>query len=172
MNWSDLFIPLVIGGIIVFGLVKGVNVFDAFVEGAFDGMKVVYKITPTMIAIMLAVGMFKASGGLDLLSFFLEPIVSLVLIPKELVPLMLMRPISGTGSLVIFKEIISTYHPDSSIGRIASVMQGSTETTFYTIAMYYGVTKVKKTRHTLLSASAGDITGFILSAVMVILLLP
>jgi spore maturation protein B len=117
-----------------------------------------------MIAIIMVIGMFKASGGLDLISFFLEPVVSLALIPKELVPLMLMRPISGTGALAIFKDIIAAHHPDSHIGRVASVMQGSTETTFYTIAMYYGVTKVKRTRHTLAAASAGDIAGFIFSA--------
>lgn len=162
-----MLIPLVIGGILVFGLVKKVNILDAFIEGASDGMKVVYKITPTMIFIMLAVGMFKASGGLEVLSNLLEPIVSKVKIPKELVPLMLMRPVSGTGALAIFKEIIATHHPDSLIGRIASVMQGSTETTFYTIALYYSVTSVKKTRHTLLSASAGDMTGFIFSALCV-----
>lgn len=166
-----MFIPLIIAGIIVFGLIKKVNVLDAFIEGAFDGMKVVYKITPTMIAIMLAVGMFKASGGLELLSKWLDPFVSAVKIPKELVPLMLMRPISGTGSLAIFKGIITTHHPDSPIGRIASVMQGSTETTFYTIALYYSVTGVKNTRHTLIAATAGDLTGFIFSALCVHLLM-
>ncbi len=171
MKWSDLFIPLVIGGIVVFGILKRVNVFDAFVEGAFAGMKVVYKITPTMIVIMLGVGMLKASGGLDLLSFFFEPLVSIVHIPHELVPLMLMRPISGTGALAVFKDILARYGADTQIGKIASVMQGSTETTFYTIAMYYGVTKVKKTRHTLAAAAAGDATGFVFSALAVLLLM-
>lgn len=166
-----MLIPLVICGIIVYGIVKGVNIFDAFIEGAFDGIKVVYKIMPTMIVIMLSVGMMKASGGLDLLSFFFQPIVSFVHIPHEVVPLMLMRPISGTGALAVYQEIISTSGPDSFVGRVASVMQGSTETTFYTIATYYGVTKVKKTRHTLLSAAVGDITGFIFSAVTVLLLM-
>ena len=171
INWSDLFIPVVIGGIIVHGLVKGVNIFETFTQGAVDGMKVVYRITPTMIIIVMSVSMLKASGGLDLLSLFFEPVVSLVHIPKEVVPLMLIRPISGSGALTVFKEIISTHHPDTYVGRVASVMQGSTETTFYTMAMYYSVTKVKKTRHTLVSAGAGDITGFIFSALTVALIM-
>ncbi len=171
MSWSNLLIPAVIGFIIIYGLFKRINVFETFVEGAFDGLKVAYRITPTMLAITLSVGMLKASGGLELLSFFFEPVVGLAGIPREVVPLMLMRPISGTGALAVFKDIISTYHPDSFIGRVASVMQGSTETTFYTCALYFGVTKVKKTRHTLVSAVAGDLTGFILSAVTVLLLM-
>ncbi|MEA4912563.1 MAG: nucleoside recognition domain-containing protein [Oscillospiraceae bacterium] len=171
MKLSDVLIPFVVAASAVYGMAKGVHIFDAFVEGARDGLKVAWRIAPTMIAITLCVGMFKASGGLDLLSLFLEPVVSLAHIPKEVVPLMLMRPISGTGALAVFKDIIGTYGPDSRIGRVASVMQGSTETTFYTIAVYYGATQVRKTRHTLVSACAGDLTGFILSALTVLLLL-
>jgi spore maturation protein B len=171
ISWTDLIIPLVIGGFIVHGMLKGINVFDAFVEGAFEGLKVAYRITPTMLGIMLAVSMLKASGGLDLLSFFFEPIVGIFRIPREVVPLMLMRPISGTGALAVFKDIISNHHPDSYVGQVASVMQGATETTFYTIALYFGVTKVKKTRHTLVSAAAGDLTGFIFAALTVTLLM-
>lgn len=171
MNLPDLLLPLVICLIVVFGFVKGSNVFEAFLQGAAEGMKVVYRIAPTMICITLCVGMLKASGGLELIAAFIEPAVSLVGIPKEAVPLMLMRPISGTGALSVFKSIISEYGPDSFVGRVVSVMQGSTETTFYTMALYYGVTSVKKTRHTLGAAVCGDLTGFVFSALTVRLLL-
>ncbi len=169
--FSEWLIPVVICAIVVYGFVQGCNILDAFVEGAVEGLKVVYKITPTMIAITLCVGMLKASGGLDLIAAFVEPVVSLARIPKEVVPLMLMRPISGTGALAVFKDIIGRFGPDSYVGRVASVMQGSTETTFYTMALYYGVTKVKKTRHTLVSAVGGDLTGFVVSALTVSLFL-
>ena len=168
---SDWLIPAVICGIVLYGFLHGCNILDAFVEGAVEGMKVVYKITPTMIAITLCVGMLKASGGLDLIAAFVEPLVSLVRIPKEVVPLMLMRPISGTGALAVFKDIIAQNGPDSYVGRVASVMHGSTETTFYTMALYYGVTHVRKTRHTLASAVGADLTGFLFSALTVSLLL-
>ncbi len=171
MKPSDVVIPFVVAAVVVYGLVKGVNIFDAFIEGARDGLKVAYKIAPTMVAIMPCLGMFGASGGLDLLSRFLEPVVSLAGAPKEVVPLMLMRPVSGTGALAVFKSIIAANGPDSFVGRVASVLQGSTETTFYTIALYYGATRVKRTRHTLASACAGDLTGFALSSALVLLLM-
>lgn len=171
MKPSELLIPTTIGVFVVYGLAKGTDIFEAFIEGAFGGLKIALKIAPTMIAITLAVGMFKASGGLDLLSTFLEPVVGLARLPKEVVPLMLMRPISGTGALAIFKDILSSNHPDSYVGRVASVMQGSTETTFYTLALYFGVTAVKNTRHALSSAVVGDLVGFIMSAVTVTILM-
>ncbi|NLC78926.1 MAG: spore maturation protein [Ruminococcaceae bacterium] len=167
MKPSDYLIPVVIAVIFIYGLVKGTNIFEAFIEGAANGLRVAVKIAPTMLAITMGVGMFKASGALDLLSHFFEPVVTLAGLPREVVPLMLIRPISGTGALAIFKDILAEFHPDSYVGKVASVMQGSTETTFYTIALYYGVTSVKKTRHTLLSAAAGDLTGFIMSALTV-----
>ncbi|MEG0832489.1 MAG: spore maturation protein [Oscillospiraceae bacterium] len=168
---ADAVIPATIGLIVVYGMIKGVNVFETFIEGARDGLKIVYRIAPTMLGIMLAVSMFKSSGAMDLLSDALAPVVGIAKIPREVVPLMLMRPVSGTGALAIFKDIISQNGPDSYAGRVASVMQGSTETMFYTIALYYGVTKVKKTRHTLGAAAVGDIAGFIMSALAVTLLM-
>ncbi|MEG1651779.1 MAG: spore maturation protein, partial [Oscillospiraceae bacterium] len=108
---SDWLIPCVICGIIVYGFVKGCNILDAFTEGALEGLRVVYRITPTMIAITLCVGMLKASGGLDLIAAFAEPAVELLHIPKQTVPLMLMRPISGTGALAVFKDIIKDNGP-------------------------------------------------------------
>ena len=171
MKGSDLLIPLTVGAVTVWGLIKGCPVFSVFCEGAAEGLRVVWRIAPTMFAIMLGVGMFKASGGLDLLTDFLVPFVGAAGIPKETVPLMLMRPVSGTGALAVFKDIIAAHGPDSFVGRVASVMQGSTETTFYTVAVYYGATRVKDTRHTLAAAAAGDLAGFLMSALTVALLM-
>ena len=167
MKLTDALIPFAVTAVAVYGMARGVNIFEAFLEGARDGLGVAFRITPTMIAITLCVGMFMASGGFELMSLFLEPLVSLARIPKEVVPLMLMRPISGTGALSVFRDILSAFGPDTRIGRVASVMQGSTETTFYTVAVYYGATHVRDTRHTLGCACAGDLTGFILSALTV-----
>ncbi len=168
---TDLIIPVIISVILIFGLVKGINVFDCFVTGASDGMKTAFKILPSLVALVTAVGMFKASGALDVLTHSLRTIVGTIGIPAEVVPLSLLRPISGSGALVIFEDIITSHGPDSFIGRVASVMQGSTETTFYTIAVYYGATKVKQTRHTLGAALSGDLTGLIVSSFAVTLFL-
>lgn len=167
---GTLMVPLAIAGIIGFGLIRGVPVFDLFLEGAKEGMGVAVRILPALIALVTAVGMFKASGGLDLLSFALEPLGRLVGLPREVLPLTLLRPISGSGAMVIFTDLIQTYGSDSLIGRIASVMQGSTETTFYTVALYYGAAGIRDTRHTIPAAVSADITGFIMSALTVRLL--
>ena len=164
-------VPISIAGIVGYGLVKGAPVFDLFVEGAKEGMGVAVRILPSLVALIVAVGMFKASGGLDLLSFALSPIGNLFGLPREVMPLALMRPVSGSGAMVIFTDIIRTYGPDGVIGRIASVMQGSTETTFYTIAVYYGAAGIKNTRHTVPAALSADVTGFVMSALAVKLLM-
>lgn len=165
--FSNLIIPLIICSIIVFGLVKNVDVFDTFVYGAKKGLFVGIKIIPPLVALMTGVGMFKASGALDIITSNLSGPASLINIPQEVIPLAILRPISGSGALVIFQDILTTHGPDSFVGRVASVMQGSTETTFYTIAVYYGATKITKTRHTLPCALTADLTGFIFSALAV-----
>ena len=124
-----------------------------------------------LIGLMTAIGMFKASGALDMLTAAIRPLAQMVHIPPEVVPLAIVRPISGSGALAVFQDILKSYGPDSLIGQVASVMQGSTETTFYTIAVYYGVTKVQRTRHTLASSLVGDVTGFFMSALTVQLIL-
>ena len=129
------------------------------------------QILPSLIALATAVGMLRVSGALDVLSYALSPLASLLRIPSEVVPLALLRPVSGSSAMVIFQDLLKNYHPDSYIGRVASVMMGSTETTFYTIAIYYGATRVKNIRHSLASSLTADITGFIMSAAAVRLLL-
>ncbi len=163
-------VPLAIAGIVGFGLLRGVKVFDLFVEGAKEGLTTAVSILPALVALVVAVGMFKASGGLDLLSFALEPIGKLLGLPREVIPLSLIRPISGSGAMAIFNDILRSHGPDSLAGRIASVMMGSTETTFYTIAVYYGAAGIKNTRHTIPAALSADISGFFLSALAVKLL--
>lgn len=166
---SSYILPCFIVFILVFGLVKGVDIFDVFISGAKEGLNTSVKILPALIILMTCVGMFKASGGLDVITYALEPITSLLHIPKEIVPLALLRPVSGSGALVIYEDILRSYGADSTIGRVASVLMGSTETTFYTLAVYYGATKIKRTRHTLACSLSGDMTGFIMSSLIVYL---
>jgi len=168
---NHFIVPVIIGGIFLFGICRGVNTFDAFLEGAKEGLSTVVSITPALICLLTAVAMFKASGALDVLSWSLAPVAEALGLPREVIPLGLLRPISGSGAMVLFNDLLETYGPDSFIGRVASVMEGSTETTFYTIAVYYGATKVTKTRHTLPSALSADLAGIIMSAVAVRLFL-
>lgn len=168
---SEYVIPIFIGLIMLAGLVKRVDVFSEFTEGAGENMKSAFEILPALIALMTAIGMFKASGGLELISEAISPLTELLGFPKECIPLALIRPISGSGALAVFESILGDVSPDSFTGRVASVLIGSTETTFYTIAVYFGVTKVKKTRHAIASSLTADLTGFILSAVTVRLIM-
>jgi len=151
-------------------LYRNVDIFGSFLDGAKEGLMTSLRIMPALVALMTAVGMFKASGALDVLTHFLSPLASVLHLPREVIPLAILRPISGSGAMAIFQDILKSHGADTLIGRVASVMQGSTETTFYTIAVYYGATKVSKTRHTLPSALTGDFVGFIMSAITVQLL--
>lgn len=153
--------------IIIDGILKDVNVFDTFITGAAEGIKTSFQILPSLIGLMTAVGMFKASGGLDIFSYVIRPFADFIGIPKEIVPLAVLRPISGSGAMVIFQNILQTYGPDSFIGRVAAVLQGSSETTFYTIAVYFGATKVINTRYTLPCSLIADIVGFVMSSLVV-----
>ncbi|MDD3193247.1 MAG: spore maturation protein [Oscillospiraceae bacterium] len=168
---SNYILPIVIVFIVGYGFIKKVPVFDCFLAGAKEGLATSAQILPALVALITAVGMFKASGALDILTYALRPVARFLRLPQEVIPLAILRPISGSGALVIFQDILQQYGPDSFAGRVASVMQGSTETTFYTIAVYYGATKVQKTRHTLPSALTADLVGFFMSALAVRLLL-
>jgi len=167
MTLENMMVPLVICGIILYGLWKDVEIFDCFLTGAREGLATAVDILPALVALMTCVGMFKASGALDVITYALAPLAQAAGIPEEIIPLAILRPISGSGSLVLFTDLLATHGPDSLVGRVASVLQGSSETTFYTIAVYYGAIKVKHIRHTLPAALSADITGFIMSAVMV-----
>lgn len=167
MNYTDYIVPAILAGVLIYGLFKRVDVFSEFIEGAKENMATGLSVIPALVALMTAVGIFRASGAEQLLTGLISPLTQALGFPAECVPLALIRPLSGSGATAVLDEILSQNHPDSFAGRVASVLAGSTETTFYTIAVYFGVTKVKRTRHVLPSAMAGDLTGFILSALTV-----
>ncbi len=163
---SIVSIPLMITIILVHGYIKGVRLYDTFVEGASEGFKTAVKIMPYLIAVFLAIGIFKESGALETFSnIFLVP-GRLIGLPKEVIPLVILKPISGSGSLAMVKELVSTHGPDSLIGRIASTMMGSSETIFYTMAIYFGAIGVKKSRHTLTCALIAHLAGVIASVMV------
>lgn len=164
-------VPVFIVLILSTGIARRIPVFDEFVVGAGEGLKTCIKVLPALVALMTAVSMLRASGMLELIASAVGPAAHYLGLPPEIVPLALLRPISGSGSLAMLENIYTEYGADSMIGRVSSVLQSSTETTFYTIAVYYGATGVKQTRHTLLSASGGDLTGILLSALTVRLVL-
>ena len=143
------------------------DVFGVFLQGAKEGFTTAIDILPALVALMTCVGMFKASGALDILTWLLSPVSELLRLPGEVVPLAILRPISGSGALVIYNDLLETFGPDSFIGRVASVMEGSSETTFYTIAVYFGAIRVTKIRHTLPASLTADLVGFLMSAWMV-----
>lgn len=161
-------LPSIVLAFLVYGLVRGVAVFEVFLEGAKEGLATAARILPSLVGLMTAVGVFKASGALDLLSHSLKPVARLLGLPPEVMPLALLRPISGSGGMAVFRDLLQTHGPDSFIGRVSSVMMGSTETTFYTIAVYYGAVGVRKTRHTLPAALSADLAGFVFSSLAVI----
>lgn len=150
--FSIALIPAIMSIILIHGYIKGVNLYDAFVEGAEGGFKTALKIMPYLIAIFIAIGIFKRSGAMGFLVNIIAPIANIFGIPKEVMPLALMRPISGSGALAVLREIITEYGPDSFIGRVASTMMGSAETIFYTMAIYFGAVGVKDSRHALPAA--------------------
>ena len=147
MEWfANFILPAVICLIIIYGLYKNVDVFSAFTAGAKQGIQTSMNILPSLIALMTCIGMFQASGALDIITYGLHPVTEFLHIPNEIVPLALLRPLSGSGALSVFQNILNEHGPDSFVGRVASVMQGSSETTFYTIAVYYGAIKISKSR--------------------------
>ena len=163
-KFSDYLIPVLLAGAALYALCRRVDVFSALTTGAGEGLSVVLRILPPLVALLTAVYMLRASGALELLTELLTPVLTFLGIPPETVGLLLIRPISGSGALAVGSDIMQTYGPDSTIGRTAAVMLGSTETTFYTVAVYYGAAGIRRTRHTIPAALAADITGFLAAA--------
>lgn len=164
----DLFftmiVPLTISGVALYGMLRRVDVYAALVQGAGDGLGTVIRILPPLVGLMTAVYMLRASGALELAARALAPAMERLGLPPELLPLMLVRPISGSAALGVGAELISTYGPDSTLGRTAAVMLGSTETTFYTIAVYFGAVGITRTRYAVPAALCADLTGFLAAA--------
>jgi len=156
-------IPAAVLIILGIGAWRDVKVFDMFVEGAKDGIETVIKILPPLVGLMAAVAVFRASGALDLLIYAAKPVTNFFGIPSEVLPLVFMRPISGSASLALVTDIIRKYGADSFIGRVVSTMMGSTETVFYTITVYFGSVGVKNIRYTLLAALIAEGVSVIVS---------
>lgn len=163
---SSAIIPIIIVLIIIYGLLEKNKVFDTFVEGAKEGIEIVFNIFPTLIGVFLAVGALRSSGILDAIVSFISPIISFFKIPSEIMPLVLVRPISGSASTAVATDIMNTFGVDSKIGLIASTIMGSTETTFYTIAIYTSCVGIKKIRFVLTAALIADFIGMIFSVVL------
>lgn len=155
---------LILASLALYGALRGVDVFAAMTEGIADGLRVLLRIFPAVAALLCAVYALRASGALDALTGLLAPAFRLLGIPAETAPLVLLRPISGSGALAVAGDIMARYGPDSLAGRTAAVMLGSTETTFYVIAVYFGAAGVKKTRWAIPAALCADFTGFVLSS--------
>lgn len=160
-------VPLTLCGVALYGAVRQVDVYSAVVKGAGEGLETLIRILPALIGLMTAVYMLRASGALDLAAAALGPVLERLGLPGELLPLMLVRPISGSAALGVGAELISAYGPDSYLGRTAAVMLGSTETTFYTIAVYFGAVGITKTRYAVPAALCADVTGFLVAALAV-----
>jgi len=163
---SDWAIPVIAGAIVLVALLRRVKVYEVFVEGAREGFNVGVRIIPYLVAILCAIAFFRASGAMDLLLSLLSPIARLLGMPVEALPMALVRPLSGSGALGVMSEILKTHGPDSFIGRVVSTMMGSTETTFYVLAVYFGSVGISKIRHAIWVGLIADVAG-LLAAVWV-----
>ena len=153
--------PLLIAALLLIGLGGRVRVYESAIAGAREGLEVAVRIVPYLVAILVAVAMFRASGALDLLIRLLDPLTSLIGIPGEVLPMALLRPLSGSGAFGVMSEILTTYGPDSFVGYLASTLQGSTETTFYVLTLYCGAAGIRDVRHALIACLTGDLAGLL-----------
>ena len=163
---SNLAMPLMILIIVIYGVLEKVKIFDNFLEGAKEGIKITMSIFPTLIGLFVAIGALRSSGILDLIINFVTPLLNVINFPKEIMPLAMLRPISGSSSIAIATDIMKNYGVDSQIGIIASTIMGSTETTLYTIAIYTSCVKIKKIRFVLAVALMADVIGIMTSVVV------
>ena len=154
---SKIILPIFIIIIIFYGVKKKINVYESFLEGAKEGLEIVFKIFPTLIGIFVAIGALRSSGIIDAISNVLNPVLKIIQFPSEIMPLAILRPISGSGSMAIATDIMTKFGVDSNIGLIASVIMGSTETTLYTIAIYTSAVGIKKTRLIIIPALIADV---------------
>jgi spore maturation protein B len=167
---SFFVIPLIVVGFPLYGLIKKVPVYESFVDGAKEGFQVAVRIIPYLVAILFAIGMFRASGAMDFLIRGLNPVLSLIGFPAEVLPMAIVRPLTGSGSAGIVVDMIRQYGEDSIFVKMAAVMFGSTETTFYVIAVYFGAVNIKKTRHAVPAGLTADFAAMIIAVWVVRLL--
>lgn len=161
---TEIVVPLLLVFVCVWSLRKKEDFYSQLVLGAQDGLRLLFSVIPSLVILMSAVSMLRASGLIDRLSVFLAPACRLLGIPPEVVPLMLIRPVSGSAALAVGAELMRTHGVDSLVGRTAAVMLGSTETTFYTVSVYFGAAGIRKTRHTIPAALIADLSGFLAAA--------
>lgn len=164
--FSNAAMPLMIIIIILYGVIERKKVFDIFLDGAKEGIEVVFNLFPTLVGLFVAIGLLRSSGIIDLICKFIIPVFNIVNFPTEILPLALIRPISGSASIAVATDIMKNFGVDSSIGIIASVIMGATETTVYTIAVYTSSVGIKKTRFVLWAALIADLVGMITSIIV------
>lgn len=167
---SYFVIPVIVVGFPLYGLYKRVPVYESFVEGAKEGFNVAVRIIPYLVAILFAIGMFRASGAMDALVTALNPVLSLIGFPGEVLPMAIVRPLTGSGSAGLVADMINQYGEDSIFVKMAATMFGSTETTFYVIAVYFGAVNIKKTRHAVPAGLTADFAAMIIAVWVVRLL--
>lgn len=163
---SIVAIPLILLVFLGWGMVRKVKVYEVFVEGAKEGFSVAVRIIPYLVAMLMGIGIFRASGAMDVLTTLIAPVTDLIGMPAEALPMALMRPLSGSGSLGIMTELMNVHGPDSFIGVLASTMYGSTETTFYVLAVYFGAVNIRNTRHALPAGLIADTVGMIAAVII------
>ena len=164
---SAWMLPMVVAVLVMYGWTRGVRVYDSLVTGARQGFEVAVRIIPYLVAILVVVGMFRASGGIDLITMLVSPLTALIGLPAEALPMAILRPLTGSGAYAVMAEIMTAEGPDSVVGYMVSTFQGSTETTFYTLAVYYGAVGIRRTRHTVPACLLADTAG-ILAAVFIV----
>ena len=164
---SAWMLPMVVAVLVMYGWTRGVRVYDSLVTGARQGFEVAVRIIPYLVAILVVVGMFRASGGIELITTLLSPFTALIGLPAEALPMAILRPLTGSGAYAVMAEIMTAEGPDSVVGYMVSTFQGSTETTFYTLAVYYGAVGIRRTRHTVPACLLADTAG-ILGAVFIV----
>ena len=161
--FSNILVPSIILFVVVYGKYKKIDIYDSFVKGAVDGLKSAWSIAPAIIGIFLAIAIFKVGNGIQILEFIFTPIAKLMSIPKELIGLIIVKPLSGSGALAMYTELAQRVGVDTIVERMGSTIVGASETIFYTMAVYYGSLKIKNTRHTLTCAMLAHIMGVIAS---------
>ena len=159
-----MLVPLIIAAVALYGMARRVDVYDALVQGAGEGLGVLLRIVPPLVGLLTAVYMLRASGALELAAQALAPVLTALGIPPETVALLLVRPVSGSGALAVGSQIMEQYGPDSAVGRTAAVMLGCSETTFYTVAVYFGAAGIRRTRYTIPAALTADLAAFAAAA--------
>ena len=163
---SLLAVPFLLAFFPLYAHLRKIPVYEEFTEGAKEGFQVAVRIIPFLAAILIAIGMFRSAGGIDMISYGLGPVLAWIHFPSELLPMVIMRPLSGSGTMGIFTELVATHGPDHLISRTAATIFGSTETTFYVVTVYFGAVAIRKTRHAIAAGLLADLTGVIAAVII------